>query len=261
MLTVFATLKPLPDGSMSTRHIRAALPYADEVVVQDLAPRPDARPREGPVEMMVLDETARADLQPAHAAGVVRYLPGPAFDETATLRTATIVHQNPQLRAGLVALLAEFVFLESWVPLFANARDAAATAAATRDAGSVDRAELALAATLLAQLPAFPQADFDVILDVRERLADARTRFRSLMAAAATRFTDIPAAHFEAEVARFRREEVDAALVDIGSELGRIGAVSTLARVATDRSTLPATAALGVAAATLSPHAVLAAFV
>ncbi|MFZ0977074.1 MAG: hypothetical protein WAN22_32965, partial [Solirubrobacteraceae bacterium] len=81
------------------------------------------------------------------------------------------------------------------VPLFSSRSQAAAAVTGSHlNPAPQDRAELALATTLLGQFPAFPDADIDVILEVRQRLADARVRFRALMSAAAKDLADIPPA-------------------------------------------------------------------
>jgi hypothetical protein len=158
------------------------------------------------------------------------------------------------------------------VPVFPTARVAAAAVAINESIpvvrtsersrrAALDRAEIALATTLLGELPAFPDASVDVLLDVRDRLSTARVQFRSVMAGAAERFAEVQAEDMEAEISAFRREEVDEALLRISETLHELGAVGTLARVVRQKTTLPAIAALSVGAATISPAAILAAVV
>jgi hypothetical protein len=80
-------------------------------------------------------------------------------------------------------------------------------------------AETALAARLLAELPAFPYADMADVLDVRERLAEPRTRFRAAMAAAGRDLADVPAREFAAAADAYRRENVEVAMLSIEEEL------------------------------------------
>jgi hypothetical protein len=270
-LRVFAALDRRPGGVTNTAHIRAALLYADELVVQDVA-FPPQLPPEPPVPLILLEAVARAELEPARAAGAVRFEPGTSFAVPADGARFEVVHRDATMRQALSDMFGSLAFAGPWVALFPASSEAAAALQAAGvtglavqaestvgAAGAADQAEVALAAALLADLPAFPRADIDVILDVRERLADARTRFRAVMAAAATRFAELPGEEFEVEVARFRREQVDEALLAIREQLHDLGAVATLQRVASDRAALPATAALAVATVAVNLHAMLAA--
>lgn len=114
-----------------------------------------------------------------------------------------------------------------------------------------DLAEVALAGRLLGELPAFPHADVRDVLDVRERLTDARTRFRSVMAAAGRALADVPPEEFEVEVARYRREHVDDALLSIREQLEDLGAIPTLLRALREKWAVPTVASLAVATTVL----------
>jgi hypothetical protein len=104
---------------------------------------------------------------------------------------------------------------------------------------------------LLGDLLAFPNADVPDILDVRDRLTEARTEFRSAMAAAARDLIDVPADRFPAEVTAFRREHIDVARKRIDDELLELRAVPTLMRSLRETWAVPPVASLVVAAAML----------
>jgi hypothetical protein len=93
--------------------------------------------------------------------------------------------------------------------------------------------EIAVANTLIASLDAFPHASMDVILDVRERLADALMRFRVAVDAMSRETGDIPSGPgFEAEVRRLYRIRVEPALLEIRELLTEMDALPSLARAA-----------------------------
>ena len=138
----------------------------------------------------------------------------PLFELELAARSQGIV-QKPTWET--VDELAAQLLPRDHVPLFSSASQAAAASAGGRlNRSPSDRAELALAtALLMGDLPAFPDADVDVLLEVREQLADARIRFRALMSTAAEAFVDIPPVEFEAQVDRFRRETVTSSSLNI----------------------------------------------
>ena len=182
----------------------------------------------------------------------------PLFELELAARSQGIV-QKPTWET--VDELAAQLLPRDHVPLFSSASQAAAASAGGRlNRSPSDRAELALAtALLMGDLPAFPDADVDVLLEVREQLADARIRFRALMSTAAEAFVDIPPVEFEAQVDRFRRENVDEQLLNITEKLRELRAVPTLARLTRNKGTISATAALGLGAVQLSLDGILAA--
>jgi hypothetical protein len=93
-------------------------------------------------------------------------------------------------------------------------------------------AEATLLTGVLGGLRAFPDADWDVILDVRERLEPSRVNFRAVIAAAADElknFTD-PDGLTHACVS-LQCRVVAPALAEIEAELDDLGAVDTLLRV------------------------------
>lgn len=127
-----------------------------------------------------------------------------------------------------------------------------------RKAANADAVEVAFAARLLGELPAFPRADMADILDVRQRLADARTRFRAAMATAGRDLEDVPAVDFERELDAYRRQHVEPVLLDIREELEELRAVPTLLRALREKWSVPTVASIAVAAAMFDPAAVVA---
>ena len=110
------------------------------------------------------------------------------------------------------------------------------------DTGTADRVrtrvrlEGAIATKLLGQLPAFPNASIDVILDVRERLVGPRTHFRAAIAQTAR---DLTAAEesgedIEGMVRELRTTTIDPALQEIEDTLRTLKARPTLLRVGSD---------------------------
>jgi hypothetical protein len=102
------------------------------------------------------------------------------------------------------------------------------------------RIEGAIAATLLGQLEAFPDASMDVILDVRERIADARVYFRTAIAQAASEIEDAAETMCGVGplVTDLRRRVIDEALERIRQDLDALGARSSLLRLAKDKFTV-----------------------
>jgi hypothetical protein len=95
--------------------------------------------------------------------------------------------------------------------------------------------------TVLGGLRAFPQADWDVIFDVRDRLEHSRVAFRGAISEAAKELDqcDTPEELDEACVA-LRRQVVAPALADIDAQLEELGVIDTLLRVAADSPTVGA---------------------
>jgi len=109
--------------------------------------------------------------------------------------------------------------------------------------------EGALASTLLGALEGFPDADMDVVLDIRERIAGSRTHFRAAMFKAAGELADGPEPELRAAVAEMRRLFVDPALLEIREQLDELGARRVLLRAASDRTAVAAAAAIVVTVA------------
>jgi hypothetical protein len=126
-------------------------------------------------------------------------------------------------------------------------------------ARAADLAELALAGELLAELTAFPAADTADILDVRDRLADARARFRQAMATAGRELADVPAGAFSAAVAAHRREHIYPAVLDLREHLDELGAVPILLRALREKWAVPTVASLAMATAMIDVGTVAAA--
>ena len=102
-----------------------------------------------------------------------------------------------------------------------------------------------LAAALLGELEAFPDASIDVLLDVRDRLTDARVYFRAAIAQAALELNDTSDADDDvmAAVADLRVRVVDPAVQQIRDDLRALGVRRTLLRVASDKLAVGGTAA------------------
>jgi hypothetical protein len=111
-------------------------------------------------------------------------------------------------------------------------------------------AEAGIAGRLIGQLEAFPDADMDVVLDVRRRLQTPLIRFRAALAAASSQFaTAAWDEAFAREVDDLFRREV-AALLEVREALDELGARPTLLRAAGRKETVGAVgAALALAAA------------
>jgi hypothetical protein len=111
-------------------------------------------------------------------------------------------------------------------------------------------AESGLAGRLIDGLDAFPRADMDVVLDVRERLRGPLLHFRGKLAQARTEFAAMPwNDRFDAEVDSYYRREVAPALAALDDALEELGARETLLRVSSNPTTLAAIGTLGIAAA------------
>ncbi|HEV3000436.1 MAG TPA: hypothetical protein VGW75_06825 [Solirubrobacteraceae bacterium] len=119
--------------------------------------------------------------------------------------------------------------------------------------------EGALASTLLSELEGFPDASIDELLDVRERLAGPRIRFRAAMASAARELAgaDERPNEVAAVVQDLRVRVIEPSLLEIREALTALDARSTLLRLAGDTkvttaaasATLSMTVAAGGAAA------------
>ncbi|HJZ37396.1 MAG TPA: hypothetical protein VJ204_14105 [Solirubrobacterales bacterium] len=104
-------------------------------------------------------------------------------------------------------------------------------------------AEAAVLSGVLGGLPAFPDADWDVILDVRERLGPARVNFRAAISTAAAELEDCEDPDQLADAcSSLRRRVVAPALVEIEAELEDLGAIGTLLRVSQNAPTVGALA-------------------
>jgi hypothetical protein len=89
------------------------------------------------------------------------------------------------------------------------------------------------------------------ILDVRERLREPRTRFRSAMAAAGRELADTPPEEFAAAAESYAREHVEGAVLDLRDQLKKLGAIPTLLRAVKEPWAVPTVASLAVATAAL----------
>ena len=119
------------------------------------------------------------------------------------------------------------------------------------DAHKPRAVEAGIAGRLIGGLEAFPHAEMDVILDVRERLRDPLVRFRAALGRASTEFASAAWDEgFAREVDDLYRREVAPALLEINDGLNELGVRPTLLRLTSSKEALIATAAtLGLAAA------------
>jgi hypothetical protein len=105
-----------------------------------------------------------------------------------------------------------------------------------------------LSTELLASLPAFPDADWDVLSDVRDRMDAPLKRFRAAVIQASQDLEELPDAELPAAVDAFRRRTVEPGLADIDAMLDDLGAVPTLCRLVSSVKGATATAILALAA-------------
>jgi hypothetical protein len=118
-------------------------------------------------------------------------------------------------------------------------------------------AEAGIAGRLIGGLEAFPDADMDVILDVRTRLQAPLVRFRSALAQTSTEFaTAAWDESFAREVDDLYRRKVAPALLEVEEALRDLGVRSTLLRLSSSKEAVATAAAtIGLAAAGDLTHA------
>jgi hypothetical protein len=92
-------------------------------------------------------------------------------------------------------------------------------------------AEAKLLVNVLGGLRAFPDADWDVILDVRERLGTSRVRFRAAIAKAAEDLKDCEDDELQGAANSLKRQVIAPALAEIDTALDELDAVPTLLRM------------------------------
>lgn len=105
-----------------------------------------------------------------------------------------------------------------------------------------------LSIQLLASLPAFPDADWDVLSDVRDRMGAPLKRFRAAVVQASQDLEELPDAELPAAVDAFRRTTVEPGLADIDAMLDDLGALPTLCRLVSSAKGATTTAILALAA-------------
>ena len=98
---------------------------------------------------------------------------------------------------------------------------------------AADARELALAQAVLGELPAFPEASMDELLNVRDTLRGPLVRFRGAMCASAMEMGDIQVQDFERAAQAFYRREIAPALVELDESLEDLGASRALRRAGT----------------------------
>jgi hypothetical protein len=96
----------------------------------------------------------------------------------------------------------------------------------------LDFAEGVVIRELFAGLPAFPDAEWDVLLDVRDRMRPSRMRLRSAFLTAAQEVAQVSPADLAGAVEVIRRGRIEPALADVNDDLRELGALPTLLRVA-----------------------------
>jgi hypothetical protein len=106
-----------------------------------------------------------------------------------------------------------------------------------------------LAALVLAELPVFPDAEIDVLLDVRERIGPQRVRLAGAIAGTAFELRDVDRDDFPAAAREVLRKEINPAIADVDASLEELGAVPTLLRLASSKEVA---AAAGASALTLA---------
>lgn len=110
----------------------------------------------------------------------------------------------------------------------------------------IDGTEVALAASWLGDLPGLPEVPMEVLLEIRDRIQDSRTRFRGAVAAAAA---DVSGAAFDppfgGECERLYRELVAPAVREVEDRLSDRSVTSLLKKVVLDPSVVPAALAFG----------------
>jgi hypothetical protein len=111
--------------------------------------------------------------------------------------------------------------------------------------------EAGIASRLVGTLEAFPEAEIDVILDVRRRLAVPLVRFRSAMASASAEFASAAWDEtFDDEIDDLYRRLVAPSLLEVDEALEELGVKPTLLRVASRKEAVRVVVAtLGLAAA------------
>lgn len=255
--------RPAWDYSSDLRLVKAALLYADRVVVHSTrfgatlsaegsdGARPTRVSGSGyPPEIeLLLDRVAtRLFGRPAHHQ--LRLYPDTGATKEAVVARASqaLCELLLAVEAGLVQVDEGASFETLWwplldeslavsgVPVMEVSDEAFFSGVKSGGSGGTPTSEGVLASTLIGQLEAFPEATMDVVLDVRERLTAARVRFRAAMSSTNRDLRDAisDGATMEQAIAEFRRREVDPALEDLRDELAALGARDSLLRVASN---------------------------
>ena len=116
--------------------------------------------------------------------------------------------------------------------------------------------EAGIAGTVIGGLEAFPNADLDVVLDVREQLREPLMRFRSALSRVAGEFGSAAwEAGFPSEVEDYYRREIEPALLDVRECLDQLRVRPTLLRMTASKNVLATAAATGAATLGLAAFA------
>jgi len=94
------------------------------------------------------------------------------------------------------------------------------------------------AGELLGRLPAFPDADLDVLVDVRQSLQRPLVRFRQALRSVARDLNGLEPKDLPSATETLRREDVAPAIADIEETLDDLKAIPTLLRLASNRATV-----------------------
>jgi hypothetical protein len=94
------------------------------------------------------------------------------------------------------------------------------------------------AGELLGRLPAFPDADLDVLADVRQSLQRPLVRFRQALRSAARDLNELEPKDLPGAAETLRRADVAPAIADIEETLEDLKAIPTLLRLASNRATV-----------------------
>jgi hypothetical protein len=105
-----------------------------------------------------------------------------------------------------------------------------------------------LATELLASLPAFPDADWDVLSDVRDRMQTPLKRFRAAVVQVSQDLQQFPDAEIPAAIDLLRRTTVEPGLAEIDAVLDDLGALPTLYRLVSSVKGATTTAILALSA-------------
>lgn len=195
---------------------------------------------------MVLVEAGAQELPKAIAAGVVDIQPIGGHGDLSPSVTTIMLDEIADLLQSYVSTTARTF------PLF---DDGAGTmlrsmlsSGRVADPETSRAQEAGIAGRLIAGVEAFPDADMDVILDVRERLRKPLVRFRSALSRATAEFSSAAWDQtFPREIDDYYRRQVDPALLDVQECLEELGVRQTLLRMTAGKNALAMAAAAGAA--------------
>jgi hypothetical protein len=260
------------------RLVKAALIYADEVSVDLASLWSRVAPKTGVFGPPEDERPSPDEYYRLHGRELVRFARQPEWQETLGLADRCRRQCDELLKAHSVGALSlegrASAFVDGWS--WGAEEDMADADIPIVDLGAAEtlRMDTAGAARTAAQglfvgltlgeLRAFPDADMDVVLDVRDRLQPSRARFRQAMTEAGRSLATADASELADACRYLRQTEVEPALLEIGEALEDLGAVPTLLRLASDKAAMAAavtaiSAMASVAHAPIEVHALFAA--